>query len=548
MEVEERAVPAAPVTTPAPARRGICVGMATYDDFDGVWFTIQAIRMFHEEVLADLSFLVVDNHPEGVVAPALRSLGDWVRRFRYVPFDGFRGTAVRDLVFREADADVVCCFDSHVLLVPGALARLREFFDANPDSRDLLQGPLLYDDLEAAGATHLKPTWGAGMYGQWERDPRIDDPGCAPFEIPMQGLGVFACRKDAWPGLNPRLRGFGCEEGYLHEKFRRQGGRVLCHPGLAWAHRFVRPGGMTYPNDWQDRARNYFIAWSEIGWDVAPVEEHYRELLGSELDADALLQRARAHAEHPLNVFDAIFCVAIDGGDCGAHGHPEAIAWRVERLRADAGVTGEHRRLALWREAIVQADRRGYEHVLLVEDASELADAAPPNGIDEQDWHLCVLPSIDGGGSGAPGVAIHRRAFEQLLADIPRAEADRAGFIATWSELSRYLARSVARGVFTLVGPAFEEAATARPAAAAGIEVVELADGLIVRQSAPARVHQLNNTAAVVLELCDGHRSVAEIADVVAELFGLAQAPLAEVSACVAGLRRAGVLLIARSG
>jgi hypothetical protein len=29
----------------------LCVGMATYDDFDGVWFTIQAIRMYHREVL-----------------------------------------------------------------------------------------------------------------------------------------------------------------------------------------------------------------------------------------------------------------------------------------------------------------------------------------------------------------------------------------------------------------------------------------------------------------------------------------------------------------
>jgi hypothetical protein len=27
-------------------RRRLCVGMATYDDFDGVWFTVQAIGMY----------------------------------------------------------------------------------------------------------------------------------------------------------------------------------------------------------------------------------------------------------------------------------------------------------------------------------------------------------------------------------------------------------------------------------------------------------------------------------------------------------------------
>jgi hypothetical protein len=177
-----------------PGRR-LCVGMATYDDFDGVWFTIQAIGMYQAEVLSDVSFLVIDNHPEGAAAPALRALEGWLPHYRYVPFGGYRGTSVRDLVFREARADIVCCLDSHVLLRAGALAHLLEWFSARPGSRDLLQGPLLHDDLKP-GATHMEPTWGAGMFGQWGRDPRIDEPGCEPFEIATQGLGVFACRRE----------------------------------------------------------------------------------------------------------------------------------------------------------------------------------------------------------------------------------------------------------------------------------------------------------------------------------------------------------------
>jgi hypothetical protein len=52
--------------------------MATFDDFDGVWFTIQAlrIRMFHAEVADQLAFVIVDNHPEGPVAPDLKQLDE----------------------------------------------------------------------------------------------------------------------------------------------------------------------------------------------------------------------------------------------------------------------------------------------------------------------------------------------------------------------------------------------------------------------------------------------------------------------------------------
>ena len=81
-----------------------------------------------------------------------------------------------------------------------------------------------------------------------------------------------------------------------------------------------------------------------------------------------------------------------------------------------------------------------------------------------------------------------------------------------------------------------------RPRRAAGIDTAELGGGLIVRQAGPPRVHQLNNTAAMVLELCDGRHTVAEIAAALAEAFTLDGPPLAEAAACVAELRRAGVL------
>ena len=540
--------------------------MATYDDFDGVWFTIQAIGMYQPEVLGDVSFLVIDNHPEGAAAPSLRALTDWLPDYRYVAFNGYRGTAVRDLVFREADADIVCCLDSHVLLRPGALSHLLDWFGAHPESMDLLQGPLLYDSLEV-GATHLEPTWGAGMYGQWGRDPRIGDPDCAPFEIPMQGLGLFACRKDAWPGLNPRMRGFGGEEGYLQEKFRQRGGRVLCHPGLGWLHRFSRPAGVSYPNNWEDRVRNYRIAWSEIGWDLAPVRSHFRELLGSDVEADSLIERARAQAEHPLNAFDGVFCLGDgtggpDGPDgsegvasCDAHSHPPGISWRIERFVPGEGLAPEIRRLAGWREAITRSALRSYQHLLLL-DAGAAPGGATVPPLSEQEWDLCLLPgqdlaegeaipALDPGESGTLAglaVAVHERAYQRLLADLPADEAGQASFLAAWGSVERYLVSKIADGTFTAIQPFLAGPGAQQPQRAAGIEMAELPEGFIVRQAQPLRVHQLNNTASIILALCDGERTVAEIAEVLAETFGLEALPLAEVTACVAELRQAGVL------
>jgi hypothetical protein len=157
--------------------------------------------------------------------------------------------------------------------------RLLDYFDANPTSRDLVQGPLLFDDLTKL-STHFDSEWRTGMYGIWSLNELGKEPDSPPFEISMQGLGLFACRRDVWPGLNPRFRGFGGEEGYLHEKFRQTGGRTLCLPFLRWVHRFDRPLGAPYPNTWEDRVRNYWIGRKELGLPIDDLQEHFCKLLG----------------------------------------------------------------------------------------------------------------------------------------------------------------------------------------------------------------------------------------------------------------------------
>lgn len=138
------------------------------------------------------------------------------------------------------------------------------------------------------------------MYGAWEPDPRADDTDGEPFDIPMQGLGLFACRRDAWLGFNPKFRGFGGEEGYIHQKFRNAGQRTLCLPFLRWVHRFNRPLGVPYPNRWDDRIRNYLIGFREVGLPTEPMIAHFRELLGKDV-ADRLLAAAEADIAEDSN-------------------------------------------------------------------------------------------------------------------------------------------------------------------------------------------------------------------------------------------------------
>ncbi|WP_285540568.1 glycosyltransferase [Brucella sp. NBRC 12950] len=269
--------------------RRLTIGMATYDDFDGVYFTLQALRMYHPETVDEVEYLIVDNNPDGVCGEPIRQLEAKAPNLRYIPVRERSGTAVRDYIMSEASSDYVLSLDCHVLLVPGAVSRLIKYFQMHPHTNDLLQGPLVWDELNRV-ATHMEPSWRAGFYGNWGEDERGLDPDGAPFEIPMHGLGLYACRRQAWPGYNKQFRGFGGEEGYIHEKFRQAGGQTLCLPFLRWLHRFQRPLGVPYKISWEDRVRNYLHGLTELGLPAEDALEHFRQHLGPA--GDHLIEKA----------------------------------------------------------------------------------------------------------------------------------------------------------------------------------------------------------------------------------------------------------------
>jgi hypothetical protein len=428
----------------------LTIGMATYDDYDGVYFSVEAIRLYHPEVTDQTEILIVDNHPDGPAAEALRNLAKAVRHCRYISTTRISGTAVRDSIFREAMGDFVLCMDSHVLFAAGSLKALIDYFEEHPDSNNLLQGPRLGDNLTDI-STHLAPVWFQGLWGVWARDPRIMEPDAAPFEIRMQGLGVFACRREAWLGFNPRLRGFGGEEGYLHEKFRQAGATTICLPFLKWLHRFDRPLGPPYSVSWEDRVRNYLILFDEMGLDPAPVVRHFEKLLGPGR-ASLILEKTRHEIAGPFHFFDAIYCINPDSAterwnavlkrfeDLG-------IAERVRRFPAIETPSNHEIGRALSQRAVI-AEARKYrlrnvlvfeDEVTFVPDALERLGRSVAN-LRAQDWGILFLCE-----AACPhAVAYHESIYAKVLADVPDTPSE--------DGIDRYFERELSN--FTLpVGP-----------------------------------------------------------------------------------------------
>ena len=264
----------------------------------------------------------------------------------------------------------------------------------------------------------------------------------------MQGLGLFACRREAWPGFNPRFRGFGGEEGYLHEKVRRNGGRVLCLPALGWTHRFARPLGPPYRPTWEDRVRNYRIGWfvrssggagrSDGG---ALPREHVPD------NAETILSQTSRQLANPFMFFDAIFCLNIDAQverwEAMVHRFRLLDIAGVERFPAVVTPDNPHRGCALsFRAMIAEAKLRGYANVLIFEDDALFLDTtldvvrAALADLRGRSWDVLYLGGA-GGGRRLPfaessdvlqrphnvtcthALAFNHTAYDRLLADLP---------------------------------------------------------------------------------------------------------------------------------
>lgn len=338
--------------------------MAHHSDFHGTYFSIQDIikelRFNQREDLLDrLQFVVIENSKDNEHAQAVKGLqastglGD---KFRVIDFPDSQGTsATRNKIIEEARTDFVLVMDCHVLLCPvvQVLEKLFEFIDKYPNTMNLYQGPLVYDNLTMI-STHFNDEWGGQMWGRWgaawtcrckkknfsiinqnntcrfvelEKQKTLKycdhcftvlpdpinfpghenllkklgfssigfDPDETEFEIFSQGLGMFFTNKRSWLGFNEHCRGFGGEECYIHEKYRKAGRKTICLPFLKWLHRFGRPDGVKYELTIDNKVRNYILEFTELDLDLSPVHKEFvEEVKFDENRYNELVQEAKS--------------------------------------------------------------------------------------------------------------------------------------------------------------------------------------------------------------------------------------------------------------
>ncbi len=263
----------------------LTIGMASYRDAGRTTMTIMSLLLGNPDVRRDeFEIVVIDNDPQGQPDAAEgENHSKTLKLFSgqngtvYDHFTTVQGTAAaKGRIFEIAKGRSVLVIDCHVILPAGTLRKLIDYFAAHPDSKDLLQGPLIADGLGNAG-DHFKQAWGSWMLGQWATKDSAE-----PFEIESQGCGLFACNKAAWPGFHSLLRGFGPEEGHLHNRIRRNGGKCWSMPWLKWWHGFSNPGGERSGGLGADeRLRGYLVTSFDTGKPtVEEIRKHYVEEMG----------------------------------------------------------------------------------------------------------------------------------------------------------------------------------------------------------------------------------------------------------------------------
>ena len=80
------------------------------------------------------------------------------------------------------------------------------------------------------------------------------------------------------------------------------------------------------------------------------------------------------------------------------------------------------------------------------------------------------------------------------------------------------------------------------PSRADALEIHEVVDGFVVYDTERDRVHYLNHTAALVLQLCDGKHDGSAIAKLIQEAFALSEPPSGEVEECLGRFGEEGLV------
>lgn len=279
----------------AQKKQTLSIIMGSYEDYHGTYFTIQSLRLHHS--LKDAEFIVLDNNPGDEHSKALNHFAKSGNNIKIIPVSDRKSSFVKYDGFMHATGDIILGLDCHVLLANGFIDHLLEYWHQNPDSKDMLTGPLLYDDLHHV-STHMDPKWRGEDFGTWgtnQEGMKYNQ----PFEIQMQGMACYSMLRKNWHGISKEFREFGAEEWYIAEKVRQWGGKVMCHPLLKWVHRFGGPK-RNFPISQSSKIINYYRGWLELYGDenhpmIKTMTDHWEPLVGPDR-LKTLIEKAKLPA------------------------------------------------------------------------------------------------------------------------------------------------------------------------------------------------------------------------------------------------------------
>ena len=66
--------------------------MATFDDYHGVYFSIQALRMYHPEIMDETEIIIIDNNPDSAHGKDCANLRGHCPNLKYIPFTEYKST------------------------------------------------------------------------------------------------------------------------------------------------------------------------------------------------------------------------------------------------------------------------------------------------------------------------------------------------------------------------------------------------------------------------------------------------------------------------
>ena len=107
----------------------LSIGMATYDDYDGVFFSIQSLRMFHDICNTyKVEFIVLDSNSSSEHSKLCKSFVENNVKGKYVEDSGVTSSFNKYKIVDHASGKYVLIIDCHVLIENNGINNLINYF------------------------------------------------------------------------------------------------------------------------------------------------------------------------------------------------------------------------------------------------------------------------------------------------------------------------------------------------------------------------------------------------------------------------------------